>query len=76
MHLLITPKKHIKSLNEVLPDDQALIFHAMQTIPKLASEQGLHTGYRTILNTGPGGGQEIDHIHFHLLGGTNLPGFQ
>ena len=44
-------------------------------LPELAQSQGLTTGFRTIINTGPGGGQEVDHLHIHLLGGKNLPGF-
>jgi histidine triad (HIT) family protein len=44
-------------------------------LPRLAQEQGLENGFRTIINTGPGGGQEVYHLHMHLLGGDRLPGF-
>ena len=47
----------------------------MRLLPILAKEQGLDTGFRTIINTGPGGGQEVFHLHIHLLGGDHLPGF-
>lgn len=74
-HLLVITKEHIANLNEVGPDRAGLIADIMQLIPKLAKENGLDSGYRTIVNTGRGGGQEIDHLHFHLLGGGGLPGF-
>ena len=49
--------------------------HMLRLLPKIAKQQGLDTGFRTIINTGPGGGQEIYHLHIHLLGGPRLPGF-
>lgn len=48
----------------------------MLKLPELAQSQGLDTGFRTIINTGPGGGQEVDHLHMHILGGKSLPGFK
>ncbi len=75
VHLLLIPREHIASLNELEPAHDALIAHMMRLLPKLAKEQGLDTGYRSIINTGPGGGQEIFHLHIHLLGGGRLPGF-
>ncbi len=72
-HLLVIPRKHIASLNDLLPDDQSLMGKIMLLLPKLAKEQGLNNGFRTIVNTEKGGGQEIFHIHFHLLGGGPLP---
>ncbi len=73
VHLLIVPRKHIASLNELLPEDQQLMGKMMLLLPKLAKEQGLERGFRTIINTGKGGGQEVFHIHVHLLGGGHLP---
>lgn len=73
VHLLVVPRKHIASLNELLPEDQALAGKMMLLLPKLAREQGLEQGFRTIINTGKGGGQEVFHIHMHLLGGGHLP---
>ena len=73
VHLLIVPRKHIASLNELLPEDQELMGKMMLLLPKLAKEQGLEQGFRTIINTGKGGGQEVFHIHIHLLGGRHLP---
>ncbi len=75
VHLLLIPRQHIASLDELEPAHDALIAHMMRLLPGLAKAQGLDTGYRTIVNTGPGGGQEIFHLHFHLLGGGRLPGF-
>lgn len=75
VHLLVVPREHIESLNEMDSSRDALMAHMMHLLPKLAEEQGLDTGFRTIINTGPGGGQEIFHLHIHLLGGGHLPGF-
>lgn len=75
VHLLLVPREHIASLNEVDESHDALMAHMLRLLPRLAREQGLDDGFRTIINTGPGGGQEIFHIHIHLLGGSKLPGF-
>ncbi|HEB94051.1 MAG TPA: histidine triad nucleotide-binding protein [Gammaproteobacteria bacterium] len=75
VHLLLIPRQHIVSLDELEPAHDALIAHMIRLLPKLAKDQGLDDGYRTIANTGPGGGQEIFHLHLHLLGGERLPGF-
>lgn len=68
VHLLLIPKKHIKSLLEIELSDANLMSHLLLTLPILAKEQGLHEGFQTIIYTGKKGGQEIDHLHFHLLG--------
>lgn len=75
VHLLIIPRVHIESLNELDESHDEVMAHMMRLLPKIAKEQGLDTGFRTIINTGPGGGQEIYHLHLHLMGGSNLPGF-
>lgn len=75
IHLLLVPRDHIPSLKELETKHEKLISHMMLLLPSLAHQQGLQTGFRTIINTGRGGGQEIDHLHLHLLGGGNLPGF-
>lgn len=72
-HLLVTPKKHIQSLNEITDQDSKLMAHMISVLPKIAKELGIK-GFRTIINTGREGGQEIDHLHFHLLAGA-LPKF-
>lgn len=75
VHLLVVPREHIASLNEMDAAHDALTAHMMRLLPTLAKEHGLDNGFRTIINTGPGGGQEIFHLHIHLLGGGRLPGF-
>jgi histidine triad (HIT) family protein len=75
VHLLMVPRKHIGSLNELDDSHDALVAHMLRLLPRLAKEQGLDSGFRTIINTGPGGGQEVYHLHIHVLGGDSLPGF-
>ncbi|MHB8454330.1 MAG: histidine triad nucleotide-binding protein [Acidiferrobacterales bacterium] len=76
VHLLVIPRVHFESLNDLAPAHDALISHIMRLLPQLARRQGLDSGFRTVINTGPGGGQEIFHLHVHLLGGGGrLPGF-
>ena len=76
VHLLVIPREHIASLNELTPEHDALLAHMMRVIPQLAKSQGLDEGFRTIINTGKGGGQIIFHLHMHLMGGKDLPGFE
>ena len=68
-HLLIVPKKHIKSLLELSPSDDELLAHMILELPKLARQVGVK-GFRTIINTGKEGGQHVDHLHVHLLAGN------
>lgn len=75
IHLLVVPRIHIESLRELAPEHDGLISHMIRLLPKVASQQGLEDGFRTIINTGPGGGQEVPHLHIHILGGGRLPGF-
>ncbi|MDQ7073466.1 MAG: histidine triad nucleotide-binding protein [Gammaproteobacteria bacterium] len=75
VHLLVVPKEHIQSLDDLNEDHQDLIAHMMLKLPDLARSQSLEDGFRTIINTGPGGGQEVGHLHIHLLGGKGMPGF-
>ncbi len=76
VHLLAIPRLHIESLNEVNDGHDEIMSHMLKQLPRLAKEQGLKDGFRTIINTGKGGGQVVFHLHIHLLGGSNLPGFQ
>ncbi|ADE13271.1 histidine triad (HIT) protein [Nitrosococcus halophilus Nc 4] len=75
VHLLLVPRTHIPSLNELEIKHEGLISHMLLLLPHLAHRQGLQAGFRTIINTGRGGGQEVDHLHLHLLGGNRMPGF-
>jgi len=69
VHLLMIPRKPVVNLDDLTEEDNELMAHMMLTIPKVAKQQGLSDGYRTILNTNKGGGQEIFHLHIHILGG-------
>ena len=75
VHLLMVPREHVESLNAVTTADEALLAHMLRTLPEVARRAGLQDGYRTIINTGRGGGQEVLHLHMHILGGGALPGF-
>ena len=75
VHLLLVPRSHIPSLEQLEVKHEGLISHLLLLLPDLAHRQGLQDGFRTIINTGRGGGQEVDHLHLHLLGGSQLPGF-
>lgn len=72
VHLLVVPKKHIQSLAHLHPEDSELMGRLTLKLAAIAKEQGLTAGFRTIINTGPGGGQEVFHIHYHVLGGPKL----
>jgi histidine triad (HIT) family protein len=74
VHLLVVPKQHIKSLMTMNEEHRDLLGDMLLVQNKLAELHKLDTGFRTIINTGIGGGQEIHHLHFHLLGGGSLPG--
>ena len=76
VHLLAIPRSHIESLDDLEESHDALVAYMMRKLSDLAKDAGLDTGFRTIINTGPGGGQVVFHLHIHLLGGSNLPGFQ
>ena len=69
VHILIIPKAHIVSLSECENNHQALLGQMLLLAPKLAREHGLETGFRTMIITGRGGGQEVFHLHIHIFGG-------
>ncbi len=72
-HVLVIPKKEIASLAALSADDEAAIGHIMLAISRVARELGVaESGYRVVANTGPDGGQSVDHLHFHLLAGRKL----
>ena len=76
IHLLVIPRQHIASLDDLTPEQDALMAHMLRVLPQLAKAQGLDDGFRTVINTGKDGGQIIFHLHMHLLGGKDLPGFE
>jgi histidine triad (HIT) family protein len=70
VHLLITSRKHIPTLNDLMPEDNALIGQMFQVAKKLAMQSNVHQkGYRTVFNVNAGAGQSVYHVHLHLLGG-------
>jgi histidine triad (HIT) family protein len=75
VHFLVIPRRHIANLFEVSADDEGLLGRIQLAIPTIAREQGLDSGFRTVLNTGPGGHQEVYHMHYHVLGGGPFTGF-
>ncbi len=71
VHILIIPKRHISNLNDL--DDTLLAGQLLQTAIKLAEKEGLaEHGYRTVFNCNSHGGQEVYHLHLHLLGGRQM----
>lgn len=72
-HVLIVPKEHIESLNDVGQGDEVLVGHLLRLAPKIANQHGLaDNGYRTVINTGEAAGQAEWHLHVHLLGGRAM----
>jgi len=72
-HVLVIPKKPIESIEKLEESDAALLGHMWMVIRNLARELGVaESGYRVIVNCGAEGGQSVDHLHFHLLGGRTL----
>lgn len=72
VHVLIVPKKHLSSADEVNADNSAEVAKIFEAIPAIAKEAGLSNGYRVITNVGEDGCQSVKHLHFHLLGGKKL----
>lgn len=72
VHILIVPKEHIESANEINNCNSECIKHIFEAIPKIAANAGLLNGYRIITNIGDNGCQSVKHIHFHLVGGKKL----
>ena len=71
--MLIIPKKHISSANELNEENAAIVSHIFLVAAKIAGQLGIaENGYRIVNNCGKDGGQTVGHLHFHLLGGRNL----
>jgi histidine triad (HIT) family protein len=71
-HLLIIPKEHIASTAEAEQEHAALLGHMVARAAEVARGAGLNRGYRIVINTGDDGGQTVDHLHLHLLGGRHM----
>ncbi|HEY9824039.1 MAG TPA: histidine triad nucleotide-binding protein [Stenomitos sp.] len=72
VHILVIPKKPIPKLADADLEDQALLGHLLLTVKRVAAQEGLTNGYRTVINTGNDGGQTVYHLHLHILGGRSL----
>jgi len=72
VHILIVPRKPIPSLDDLTNEDKELVGHLFLCAKKIATEEGLHRGYRTVFNCGEDGQQTVPHLHLHLLGGRAL----
>ena len=70
VHFMLIPKRHVASLAECDDSHRDVLGKILLLAPKLAKEQGLADGFRTVINTGRGGGQEVFHLHVHVIGGS------
>ncbi len=71
-HVLLIPKKHISSADELNAENAAVVAHIFLVAKELAAREGLTNGYRIVNNCGEDGGQTVKHLHFHLLGGRKM----
>jgi histidine triad (HIT) family protein len=69
VHVLVIPKVHIATLADCGPEHAAMLGRMLALAPRLMSELGVTNGFRTLVNTGPDGGQEVYHLHMHVMGG-------
>ncbi len=72
VHILIIPKKPLPQLAAAESEDHALMGHLLLTAKRVAEQAGLENGYRLVINNGPDGGQTVDHLHLHILGGRQM----
>ncbi len=71
-HILIIPKKHIARIEDLTSDDAMLMGRLLVAAKQIAVDLGLKNGYRIVFNNGADGGQEVEHIHLHLMGGRKF----
>lgn len=71
-HVLVIPKQHLRDLDGTTPDHQSLLGHLLLVAKDVAAKQGLARGYRVVMNRGADGGQSVDHLHVHVLGGRPM----
>lgn len=72
VHFLVIPKQHIQGACAVTEENSAVVAHIFEVIAKITKEMGLEGGYRVITNNGDDAGQTVRHLHFHVIGGTQL----
>ena len=71
-HILVIPKAHLSSVNDITAENSAVVAHIFEVIPQIAKAEGLEGGYRVVSNCGDDAGQTVHHLHFHILGGKAL----
>ncbi len=71
-HILVVPKTHLSSVNDVNEGNSAVVARIFDVIPQIAAAEKLTDGYRVVSNCGPHAGQTVNHLHFHILGGREL----
>ena len=74
VHILVVPKTHIASADEICCENADLVARIFSVIPEIAKNEGLTNGYRIVTNIGEDGCQSVKHMHFHILGGRQLAG--
>jgi histidine triad (HIT) family protein len=72
VHILIVPREHISSMIETDQSKRGILGHLLWAAAEIARDKGLGNGYRIVVNTGEDGGQTVDHLHLHLLGGRAM----
>ncbi len=72
VHVLVVPRRPVAAISEAADDDERLLGHLLLTARDIARAEGLEAGYRIVINTGPDGGQTVDHLHVHVLGGRAM----
>ena len=72
VHILVVPRQHISSLDDADATKRALLGHLLWAAAEIARQKGLAKGYRVVVNTGEDGGQTVDHLHLHVLGGRQM----
>ena len=72
VHVLVIPKKHFEDIAELSKSENALTAGLMKFATEVAEVENLEKGFRIVLNTGPDGGQSVQHVHAHVLGGRSL----
>ena len=72
VHIIVIPKTHISCAAEITSENSGVIAHIFEVIASLVDKLGLEDGFRVINNCGENGGQTVNHIHFHIIGGTKL----
>lgn len=71
-HVLVIPREHFDNITEVTNADAGLAGHLLEVVTQVVQQETLMHGYRLVANTGPDGGQTVNHMHFHVLGGRSL----